>query len=432
MNKTLISAFFLSLYVQGLSAYFYLTGLVGLRTTILTAIFQAGSILLFLLYSMNIRECKEKIKTFKLIEVLFATFFVAVVLDITVAQKAYTIPADVLPKFLLYMLALFVARCLTKAQFKGIFQITALLSILTSIALSRDFLAGTAIAVNNASRLAIGDSANPIEAGNLGAFAASVSLLISLKAKDFPTKILFLALMVPGGLVASLSGTRSAVLALAVGTVFLMGTTLIFKLKDLGSRLRQFSLSSLFYYGLLLLLLVASLSISSPSPATANSTKTTDGFVLDRTLTRLMTIPFFGQADTSVNARFLYYDQAVTGFNQNPLMGGKVYSAGFVHNAFLQVLVEFGLFGVCTYILPIAWLVWRFLAILGSSLKKSSSYFKTDDWTITAFMGIIMIQMLFVLMVHAEPYRSYFPPCAIGMAIAFSRLGLDRKSHSKT
>lgn len=431
MNRVVISSFFLSLYLQALGTYFYITGATGTRSSVLTAVFQIGSLSLFLLASLGIKECRKRLQTVRIIDLLLLAFFVAVVLDLTIGKIDYPLPENLLIYFVTYSFAMAIARCLTLPQFKLILYFTSIIAILTSILIYRDYLSGVAVEVNNASRLAVGSSGNPIEAGNLGAYAALMSLFLSLKARSLPVKVVLLVLMYPGAMVSILSGTRSAVLSLAIGSIFIVSTTLFLKLKDFGSRLKQFSVSSLIYGLLVLMVLFGAPVISSASrPAAADlAASPTAQSPLDRTLNRLSNIPLLSDQapDDSVGARYSFYGVASKAFGQNPLWGGRVYSVGFVHNAFLQVLAEFGIFGVVTYILPIFWLCGRTLYTAVLSLKRSSAYFHSDDWTVTAFMVLVTIQAMFVLLVHAEPYRSYFPPCAIGMMIAFSRLGIDKK-----
>ncbi|MBW4441691.1 MAG: O-antigen ligase family protein [Plectolyngbya sp. WJT66-NPBG17] len=424
MNKLVLSAFFFSLYLQGLSAYFYLTGALHIRSSILTGVFQIGSLLIFVGLSIGIRESSRKLKHVQLLDLLLLAFSIAAILDMTVTHLAYQLPDNILIYFITYTFSMLVARCLTLQQLKIVFQISAVLATITAILLYADFLRGTAIAVNNDSRLAVGNSGNPIEAGNVGAYAALMCLFMSLRAKELVSKLALLALMLPGGAVATLSGTRSAVLSIAIGGMFVVGTTLFLQLKGIGSRLRQFSVSTFLYYLLVLLLLITAPMLSSPS--SAHSTK---GFSIDRALSRVENIPLLSNQgpDASVAKRYELYENATKAISKNPLWGGRLYSVGFAHNAFLQVAAEFGIFGIVTFVLPTFWVIWRYLQILWIGLQQRSTYFNSDQWLVTVFVGLLIIQALFQLLVHSDPYRSYFPPCVIGIAIAFSRLGLDRK-----
>jgi hypothetical protein len=84
-----------------------------------------------------------------------------------------------------------------------------------------------------------------------------------------------------------------------------------------------------------------------------------------------------------------------------------------------------------TFIIPTFWVFWRYVQIIWMGLQQRSTYFNTDQWTVTVFVGLLLIQTLFQLLVHSDPYRSYFPPAVIGIAIAFSRLGLEKKLPAK-
>lgn len=431
MNNLLLSSFFFSLYLQGLALYFYITGAAGIRSSIVTGIFQFGSLLLFVLLSLKIRESQQKLQHIEAIDLLLLAFAGAVILDITVTKLTYKLPENILIYFTTYMFALVVARCLTLKHLKAVFQISTAIATLTAILLYIDFSRGAAIAVNNDSRLAIGNSGNPIEAGNVGAYAALMCLFMSLQAKKLLSKLSLLALMAPGTLVASLSGTRSAVLSIAVGSAFVVGSTFFLQIKGISSRLRKFSVSTFLYYFLVLLLIITVPMISSP--AASSSTPKSSGFSIDKALKRVSNIPFLNNQapDASVKGRYELYDNAVKEASKNPIWGGKLYSVGFAHNAFLQVFAEFGLFGLVTFTLPALWVFWRYIQIAWAGLQQRSSYFNTEQWTATVFVGLLLIQALFQLLFHADPYRSYFPPCVIGIGIAFSRLGLDKKSLTK-
>ena len=428
-TKVIWSSLFISLYLQGISFYFYIIGAVGAGKIALTGIFQFACVLMFVLISWNIKECRQKLIKFGLLEVLCLAFFGLFIFDFINNPYYMHLPENILFYFTVYTFALFATRGMNFSQFKYTFYFTAFLAILTSFLLCGGFLSGSVSAVADGSRLTSGDSANPIEIGHLGSYAASASLLLSILAKKLGVKLFFLITALPAVLVTVLSGTRSAVISLSIAVAFILITTLLINLKGSGSLLKRLSTTSIIYYTVVIMSIGVLPLASAPggdSPTSAGK----HGFDLSRTLNRVSTIYSLGgeeKQDASVQGRYDLYDQAVHSISENPLAGAKLYTNGFVHNAFLQTTSEYGVLGIITYALPLCWLIYCLVNIIRLSIKQGTLYFKTDAWMITSFTALLLIQAIIIMCFHSDPYRTYFTPGVMGVMIAFSRLGLDEK-----
>ncbi len=428
-TKVIWSSFFLSLYLQGISLYFYVTGATGGRTSALTGVFQLGSLLMYVLISWNIKECRQKLMQFGFLEVLCLGFVGLFTFDFVNNPYWLHLPENVLARFSLFTFALFVARGMNFSQFKYTFYFTAFLSVLTSCLLLGGLLNGSASAVADGSRLSVGDSANPIDIGHLGSYAASASLLLSILANKLGVKLFFLLTTIPAVLVTVLSGTRSAVISLSIAIFFTLITTLLMNLKGAGSLLKRISITSIIYYTVIIIGVGFMPFISAPS-GEISAAPGKHGFDLNRTLTRISLITSVGgekQKDASFQERYTLYDQAIKAVTEKPLVGTKLYSNGFVHNAFLQTAGEYGVLGFVTYALPLIWVLIHLVNVIRLSLKQGAPYFKTDAWMITSFTALLFIQAIMIMCFHSDPYRTSFTPGVIGVMIAFSRLGLDEK-----
>jgi O-antigen ligase len=428
-TKALWSAFFISLYLQGLSLYFYITGLLKIRASFITGLFLLGTPLTFLLISWGIKECRQKLLQFGFIEFLCLGFVILFFYDLANNPYYVRLPVNMGFMFATYYFAFFVARGLNFKQFKYVCYFTTFFALFSSLILGESFLSGTATSVANGSRLSVGDSGNPIEVGHLGSYAAAASLMMSLLAKRLPIKLLLLAAIIPATLVTMLSGTRSAVITLAISIVIILGTTIWINLKNSGSILKRLSVTAVIYYTVLLLG-IGMLPFASGLTGGGGGEAGKSGFNLSGTLHRvslILTLTEEKQEDDSINSRRTLYDQAAKSIVENPLTGTKLYSNSFVHNAFLQTTSEYGIMGTVTYAVPVLWLIGYLLNVARLGIKQGAPYFRTDAWMITMCMLLFSIQIIAIMCFHADPYRTYLVPPTIGMLIAFSRLGLQEK-----
>jgi hypothetical protein len=426
--KVIWSSLFISLYLQGLSLYFHLTGATGSRTSSLTGTFLLTCLCLFLIISFNIKEAREKLLRFDLLEILCLCFFGIFLYDFINNPVYLHLPKNIFFQFCVYTFSLFVARGMTFKHFKWCFYFTTFLAVFTSLLLLGDFLGGHAASVAYGSRLTSGDSANPIETGHMASYAASASLLLSVLSNSLGMKLFFLIVGIPGALIAILSGTRSAVISLSISVVIIMVTTLLLNLRGSTSFLKRLSISSILYYTVVFLSALFIPVLSSYSSGFQSQSDGKKGFELNGTINRLSNILVAGDsatADQSVQERYSLYDKSIEMLTENPLVGGKLYSAGFVHNAFLQTATEYGILGIVTYTLPFVWLTYHLANVIRLGLKQGADYFKTDAWMITLFTTLLFVQAIMIMLFHSDPYRSYFTPAVIGLMIAFSRLGLD-------
>jgi O-antigen ligase len=424
--KVIGSSLFISLYLQGLSLYFYLSGATGSRTSSLTGTFFLICLFSFLIISCNIKEARQNLLRFGLLEVLCLCFFGLFLYDYVNNPVYLHLPQNILFQFSVYTISLFVARGLTFKQFKWCFYFTTFIAVFTSLLLLGGFLNGSATSVAYGSRLVSGDAGNPIETGHLGSYAASASILLSVLSNSLGTKLLFLVAALPGALIAILSGTRSAVISLSMAVFFILGTTLFMNLKGSRSLLKRASITAIVYYTLIIFA-IGLLPLAAIPTGDQSATSEKHGFDVNGTITRISTVFSLGeedQKDNSILERREFYDNAVKAIADNPLSGKKLYSSGFVHNVFLQTTSEYGILGIVTYTLPVIWLFYYLLNVVRLSINQGFAYFKTDAWMITTFTVLLSIQTIVVMVFHNDPYRSYFTPCVIGVMIAFSRLGL--------
>ncbi|WNZ44006.1 hypothetical protein Q2T42_19420 [Leptolyngbya boryana CZ1] len=431
-SKIFWSSFFFSLYLQGLSLYFYITGVVGGRSSEITAVFQCGSLLLFTLISLNIKEYRQNLLRFEFVDILMICFFVLGVIDLSVGNITYALPQNILIYFTVYSFSQFVARGLTFKQFQTIFYLSTLFAFLASALTLASHFMGVSSLVNNGARLATGSSQNPIEAGTTGAYALLMCFFLSMRATALSQKLWFLVCAIPGGFIAILSGTRSATIAIVLGVAFILGSAFLFYWKTPGSIATKQSSSSVAYNTLIAL---ACLFFSVHSFAPTPSATAKEGLKLDKTLERIGSITAIVTnqvPDESVGDRYNRFGKATSTFLENPLTGGKIYSSGFVHNAFLQAVSDYGLLGFATYVVPFIYAVFSILKVLQLSYRKGLAYLTTEAWMITAFAVLLLIQALVLLLIHVDPYRTYLTPCIVGMLIAFSRLRIPYSSKLKT
>ncbi|NJK52905.1 MAG: hypothetical protein HC936_08905 [Leptolyngbyaceae cyanobacterium SU_3_3] len=121
----------------------------------------------------------------------------------------------------MYWTALCLLRSLTFAQFCLLCPISSAISVLTSLILLGQVFTGSAQWADNGGRLVAGTSGNPILAGYTGAYAFLSCIVMWLTGRYAGNPIL-LALAVPGFLVCSFSGTRSATLSIMLSGVFVI------------------------------------------------------------------------------------------------------------------------------------------------------------------------------------------------------------------
>jgi hypothetical protein len=126
--------------------------------------------------------------------------------------------------------------------------------------------------------------------------------------------------------------------------------------------------------------------------------------------------------DASILSRYESYDHAIDVFLAHPILGGRFYAGGYVHNAWLQSASDFGLVGILTFSIPFLYLGYDWIRQVQISISSQKDYFKSEYWMVSIFVGIIFLESACMSSFHGDPYRSHFILCPIGVLIAFSRI----------
>ncbi|MEP0916924.1 O-antigen ligase family protein [Leptolyngbya sp. DQ-M1] len=427
--KAKLIAILLACYVHGLTFYFSVSGLVGARTTLLTAIFQVTLVTIPFVLIVLTRAPRQRLFRVSFVELFYLAFVAMFLVDYMTIKDKSTFPENLLIYFGVYWTALCLMRSLTFAQFRLLCPASSAIAVFTSLILLVQVLTGGAQWADNGGRLVAGTSSNPILVAYTGAYAFLSCLVMWLTGR-YAGNPLLLVLMVPGFLVSSFAGTRSATLSVLVSAAFVVIYTVNLLMSSNKSAVRAIS-NFLLYSGVGL----ASLLMLSPLSAATSSSNAeispveralTNGFQRIDILFKLITGS--GGGDRSIQGREAMYSGVSSLFFRSPIWGHGLYSYGSVHNAFMQVAIEFGIFGIITFVLPFLYLAFRVMQIALSPAKQCadarqspSQFVKSDYAMMTCFTVVFLFQSICLFSFHGDPYRNYLPIASVGLMIAFLR-----------
>ncbi|AOX03494.1 hypothetical protein BJP34_32320 [Moorena producens PAL-8-15-08-1] len=388
------------------------------------------------------KDNKQKLLSLGGLETLYLLFFSLVIIDYnSLATKQYQIPQFLFIYFTCYSFSLFISRALLFKQIKIIFYCTNILTWVTSILLLSQLLSGSASFTGDGVRLVAGSSNNPINTGYLGAYCCTTSLIIFFTNKvKISVKIYSVLAFITGFYITLLSGTRSALIFCCISIFLILIAMIWLKISPSYQSIKTTN-QTIFFNNLIILLLGFSLITFTLSSNLADNLWGADNLWMQNVsdqFSRLGTISsiFFGdeytKLDDSASGRVILYNNAISIFIENPIFGGGIYSAGNVHNAFLQSASELGILGLLTFSIPFFYLgllcIKNFFTI---NLSTNFYYKNSDYWTINLFCVILFIQATCLWSFHGDPYRSYIPLCAIGILISYFKLPVFNKKRSK-
>ncbi|NDJ18730.1 O-antigen ligase family protein [Myxacorys almedinensis] len=431
--KSKWSAILLGAYVHGLTLYFTLSSLVGVRSNVLTGIFQVALISIPFLFIITDKKPKQNLFRIGVIDILYIAFVAMFLYDLIFPSPTTVFPENLAIYFSVYWFALVLARSLTFSQFKVFCYASNATASVTSLVLFAQVMSGSAMLVDNGNRLAAGSSGNPILVGYTGAFAFLSGLILWITGKT-STRAIWLLISIPGFFVCTLSGTRSATLSM-LASAFLLGVYVLYILLSSNKASSTFFANTVLAAGIFL----SGLIILDPVMAIMSPEKRSDepsllASAIENGISRidiLFRVASGGRGDMSIDGRQAIYQYAWELFLKNPIWGNGLYSSGSAHNAFLQVATEFGVFGILTFTVPLLCLSYQFFKVIGlsmvqldqrRSLRHPLRLLKSDYATMTGFSIIFFIQALCLFSFHGDPYRNYLPLCSIGVLIAFVRL----------
>ncbi|GAB4300399.1 MAG: hypothetical protein Fur0025_40030 [Oscillatoriaceae cyanobacterium] len=134
--------------------------------------------------------------------------------------------------------------------------------------------------------------------------------------------------------------------------------------------------------------------------------------------------------DHSITERYSLYERGFNVFADHPVFGGQVYSAGSVHNAFLQSASDLGILGIITFVIPFMYFgVFYLSTVLSHAIKLQAVYWKSDLWMVDSWAGFVLFESGCLFCFHGDPYRTYISICGIGILIAFTKLSFLRLSN---
>jgi O-antigen ligase len=421
-------AILLAFYVHGLTFYFALSGIAGVHTTILTAIFQICLVAIPFILIVLTRAPRARFLHIGMVELSYLAFVAMFLYDFVSTPNKAIFPENLIIYFGVYWTALSLMRSLTFAQFRLLCPISSAIAVLTSLILLAQVLTGTAQWADNGSRLVAGTSGNPILVGYTGAYAFLSCVVMWLTGRYAGNPIL-LALALPGFLVCSFSGTRSATLSIMFSGAFVTLYAVNLLMASNKSTIKLISNLALY-----LSLGVGSLLLLSPLSSAAGQSKG-EASPIERALNTglqridvLFQIVGGGGSDMSIEGREKLYGHAVELFLQKPIWGNGLYTAGSAHNAFLQVATEFGMFGIIAFAVPFVYLGIRVMTVVLSvsnqckiARQTPARFVKSDYAMTTCFTVVFLFQAICIFSFHGDPYRNYLPVASIGLMLAFLR-----------
>jgi O-antigen ligase len=440
-NFPLMPVLPLALYVHGLTFYFCIAGIIGAHSTVLTGLYQFGTVFLVALYALLNPAARANLFKLEVVDILYLLFVALVAFDYFYTPNKSEFPANVAIYFPIYWVTFFLARSLNTSQFTRFCYLASLITMATSTILFAQVATNTASWVANGARLAAGSSGNPILTGYTGAFACCSGLVLSIRTQS-AWRLVWLLGAIPGLLVCTMSGTRSATIAVALALICLIPYSMGVIARSRATW-NRFVFNAMAAAGLIILLFLGS-SMLEPPPTTASNAQNSPPLVetlnkaLDSTTKRLKALTGTlsgGDGDRSIQEREEFYNKSWQGFLQNPITGGGLYSVGAAHNAVLQVAAEFGLLGMLTFLMPLLWLgyqLWRQVLISMAQpdpvqSSKNQLQESSDTFINTSCAVIFYIQAVCILLFHGDPYRSYLPVVSLGLVIAFLRKQTDQR-----
>lgn len=432
LKPSKIAAIALATFVHGLTLYFAVSAILGVHTTVLTAIFQIGCLAIGLICILADSESRNKFLNIGFFEVLYFAFIALFTYDLATIPDPAILPTNFAIYTGVYWFSLILLRSLSFQQLKIFCYVTTCLATITSLILFVQVLTGTATWVDNGGRLAVGSSGNPIIAGYTGGYCCLASLILWIKSPQ-NQKLFWLACSIPGLFVCISSGTRSATLSMIIAGG-LIGLYILNVLAKSGKMFNRFLSNTVLIAGILGVLLVLAPLVSSPVAANNGTVKpspietaVTNG---NRRIQLLFQMTSGGGGDLSIRGREGLYASAWQAFSENPMFGKGLYSVGGAHNVFLQVAAEFGITGIVTFILPFLILTYQVFQALVDAVAKTASksyqatskFLRSDYWMVSSFSVVMLIQTISMFSFHGDPYRSYLPIACLGILIAFLRL----------
>lgn len=427
--KLILSSLIFSLYFQGLDLFFCIVSFINFKPTWLTGLYQIGLLITFFFITLSEKNSRRLLFKVGFPDVLHLCFFGLVLLDINLSNLNYSIPEDITIYFTVYSFSLFLGRALNFQQLKWVCYFTNFIGVFTCFLLLLQIITGSASYANHGTRLVTGLAGNPINTGYIGSYTFLSSLILSLKFKDPLLKIAFAIFSIPGIIISFLSGTRSANIFTFLGLTLIVFmffwvnfiTFIDFKKKNFFSK----SLTLKFCLGFALFILVSVL-IDPELLQNFYEPEALSLFSFEKAWSRISQLFLVSSnqvTDKSILSRFKFYENAINIFLENPVLGGEFYSAGYVHNAFLQSASDFGILGIVTFILPFLYSSYQCLEILISNLTYKKNYFGNDYWMISVFSVIFFLEATCLFSFHGDPYRSYIPLCIFGVLISSYRAG---------
>ncbi|MGG6287806.1 hypothetical protein ACQ4M3_40140 [Leptolyngbya sp. AN03gr2] len=180
-KKAKIAAIALATFVHGLTLYFAVAGILGIHTTILTAIFQIGTLLIGLYYTLYNPEARRKLFRIGFFEILYFAFMILIGFDLVTMKDQSNLPDNFVIYTSVYWFALILLRSLSFDQLRIFCYVTTCLATLTSSILFVQVITGSASLVDNGGRLSVGTSGNPIIAGYTGAYCCLARLILWIR-----------------------------------------------------------------------------------------------------------------------------------------------------------------------------------------------------------------------------------------------------------
>ncbi len=438
----IISSLAIGIYFQGLQLYFYLTGLINFKPQWLTAFYMI-SLLIITFYGLFIlKDNRKKLFNLGFLEICYLLFYILVLIDYRYfITKNYDIPDFMIIYFTVYSFSLFISRALFFRQIKIIFYSTNILTFVTSILLLHQLLSGSASFTADGVRLVAGSTNNPINTGYLGAYCCTTSLIIFFTNKlKISGKIYSFLACITGFYITILAGTRSAFIFCGISIFFILLASIWSKIFFLHQNMKIIYQNNLINIFLIILFGITLIFFTLSSSITDSLWGTNNLWIqnLSDQFSRLSTISsiFFGdeytKLDDSASGRVILYKNAISIFIQNPIFGGGVYSAGYVHNAFLQSASELGMLGLLTFSIPFFYLGLLCIKNFWRINLSSEFYYKNSDyWSINLFCVILFVQATCQWSFHGDPYRSYIPLCSIGLLMSYFKLPALKNTRTK-
>ena len=419
-NRVTISSLFMALHFHGIGLYFVLTGIVNFKPSWLTASYQLITLIGFLVFSIRIKEYKKKLTKIRLFDIFYILF---IVISLFEMRKLDTSFGYLLPLyFFTYSLSLILLRATVYRQVLLIFQYTTVLTSIASVLSLIQFLSGNLGSVADG-RIYLGTSGNPIIAGYVGAYTLSCCFLLFISKKLSNNSNIILCISGISGLaVCMLSGTRSSMLFAISSMLFILCSSINFRFSK-STKLKIFPnhvfLSLIAFGSLILIILFTAGNIELSNYKFFQSIS----YTFNRLFSTFTAATSDGSFGASALGRVEDYERTYNAFVDQPIFGNGVYKSGYAHNFALQVAADFGVLGICLFIVPFFIWIYQFIVILFDNKNQHITSFRSKEIErniFKSYFGIVLLQTLFNGGFHGDLYRSFFVLAGVGILLSMS------------